>query len=393
MLPAMRHCKSSAAHGLVVFCRFLLANLGMPACSFSVESPTFNVMVTAAEELIKQYLQGGKPVEPLGLLGLLADTALYCVGGEETEEGMRRQHERCVQQAGLLLATWPVSVAAELEQHLQRCGFEPQLSALQQHTLVLEMVMVCSRKLALSHMQDGWEQQAQQHLAAAVQACSQLVELHPADAGFKLLLGSISSHMRPPGPMAMPELRASFAAADTSTGELAAASRKCLAVLCNRVCGSCTGSKTAPCSAFLMTTLPTPHADHWTAATAGLNLVHCLTSGLEGSTWSVAEVQHLLERAEHHDRLCKAWLPVALSNKRQVEHAQAMVGQEVAKRPGATTLPVSFGMPDVANSTHLGNLDSQLCSYCNQHVHQLKRCSACKRVGGAQLGPLSGCWQ
>ncbi len=65
----------------------------------------------------------------------------------------------------------------------------------------------------------GREQQAEQHLAAAVQACRQLVALHPADAGFKLQLGSIAMYMRESGQLAVQTLRAAVAAADTSTGK------------------------------------------------------------------------------------------------------------------------------------------------------------------------------
>lgn len=132
--------------------------------------------------------------------------------------------------------------------------------------------------------------------------------------------------------------------------------------------------------------LPAPNAaDHWTASVAALSLASGLASGLEGDTCSVAEVQHLLQRAEHHDGLCKAWLPAPLSSERQLDTFRAQFAEKVAEHPGAPTIPASFAL-DTARNTHLENLRKQRCSYCNQKAYQLKRCGVCKQASGGRPG-------
>lgn len=173
-------------------------------------------------ELNKQHLRAGTPLGPLGLLALLADAALFCVGTEPTEEGTRRQNEACVHQANKLVANWPAvcPTAVELEQLQQRAGFEPQLSLAQQRNLLSVLVMTSSRTLAMSHEREGSQQQAQQNWEAVLDACSQLVALNPADPAFRLMLGCIAIRTGQAGQLAVPALQAALAAADASNGKL-----------------------------------------------------------------------------------------------------------------------------------------------------------------------------
>lgn len=132
--------------------------------------------------------------------------------------------------------------------------------------------------------------------------------------------------------------------------------------------------------------LPAPNAaDHWTASIVALSLAAGLASGLEGDTCSVAEVRHLLQRAEHHDGLCKAWLPAQLSSKRQLDTFGVQFAAKVAEHPRARIVPASFAV-DTARNTHLEKLQKQRCSYCSQKAFQLKRCGACKQASGGRLG-------
>ncbi|PRW55967.1 Conserved alpha-helical (ISS) [Chlorella sorokiniana] len=324
--------------GLVAFCRYLLATLQMPACSLVVNNPTFEAMVAVVKDMTREHMREGEPLGPLGLLAWLADTALFCVGGDETEEGTREQHASCVHQADMMIAHWPgvQPAAAWLEELQQRLGYQPQLSAVQQHSLAFLLKVASSRALAFSHLKDGNEQQAQQHFAAASQACAELVALHPEDAGLKLLLGSIATRMHQSAQLTAVSLRAAFEAADAST-------------------------------------------EHWTASIAGLCLAQSLAGGMEGSTCSVAEVQHLLGRAKHHDQLCKAWLPDPLSSRRERNIFRAHFADQVVKLGGPGTIPATFVL-DPTRSSHLENLKKQRCSHCDKKAYQLKRCSACKQA-------------
>ena len=188
-------------------------------------------------ELTEQHLRAGTPLGPLGLLALLADAALFCVGTEPTEEGTRRQNEACVHQANKLIANWPAvcPTAVELEQLQQRAGFEPQLSLTHQCNLLSVLVLTSSRKLAMSHEQEGSQQQAQQNWEAALDACSQLVALNPADPAFRLMLGCITIRTDQPCQLALPALQAALAAADASNGKLGPGSQP-LAVFAGHCC-------------------------------------------------------------------------------------------------------------------------------------------------------------
>ena len=218
-----------------------------------------------AQELIGQSrMQGGLVLSPLALLGLLADTAVFCCeSGEQLQFGLER--------ARSMARSWDTAwapAAAGLESYLQREGYDPLLTASELRALPLLLAGGSAVLLAHAARAEGAQQRSRE-LAAQVRAapappppaswtralpskrscmlpCTiatrqgadafrQLVDLYPSRPALKLHY-SMCLQMGPPsqGAAAVAALREAFRQADASTG-----GQRCCCRCCCRCCRCC----------------------------------------------------------------------------------------------------------------------------------------------------------
>ena len=123
-------------------------------------------------------------------------------------------------------------------------------------------------------------------------------------------------------------------------------------------------------------------AAHIVVADACAGVFTYICVGAEGPRFSLAEVQALLDRAEHKLRLCKPWMPNSgyQTYQRSFDVNRAFLRNAAAAYPGQATLPAQVTRVKTYRTS------ASACSGCSKSSFQLRKCGGCRQAAYCSRG-------